>query len=1386
MNTGVPEPQESAVAQTRARSKRRLFWRWARRALALVVALVAAALVSLFTVDLGRLFPQLRGLAERRGTTYLNRPLHIGRVSALLTPGRFAVDDVVIEGRAPGDRPFFKARRVFVHVPWWTMFRRQIFIELEVSDFDMVVETWAGGIHNVPRLTGPPSTGTRKSPFNTTTRFAYARGGNFTYEDHATPWRVFAPNLSFELVRAETVKSYVGKAQFSGGAIQIQSYLPMAASMSTRFVLDGPTAKIQHLDLTTDGSLSHVTGVAEFGKNWPRQTYNVSSTIDFPRMKQIFFAKEGWSLAGTGQFAGQFKLFKEGGRELAGQFSSETAQVNELVFPHLHGDLIWTGDRFAVTHADSDLLGGHTRFSYAIAPLGTPEGATARFSAEYVDTDLFDVNRIVSLRGLRLAGSASGSLSLEWHNGQFGPTHRGNGHTRIVQPPGVVLAPTSLPAVPLPQAPEPRPFESKRRAGPLALGADLHYAIDPSGVTFDDSWAATSLTYVAFNGRMAKTGESQFPFDVTSHDWQESDRLLASIMSAVSGPTGAVEVAGRGTFHGVMTGNFSAPVITGQFASEATHVWGVTWGRALAQVVIHGGYVDISNSRIGDRPEAFIQADGRFALGFRKDGAEEINAHVQLTNWPIVDLRHAFQLDDWPMDGTLASCVLDLNGRYREMFGGGQLRIENGSAWKEQFDWATAELALEGTGMRISRIDMRKGPGVMHGAARIGWNGTYAFDADGQGIPVETLDNFKFPNAPLSGGLQFKASGSGEFDSPTYAFEGSVRDLFVGDEGIGPVTGRISVSKNVMTIERLFVLSSRLNLEGTGTIALDEHSTANLRMRFQGTSIDPYLKFVMSDGISPYTRAVIGGTLLIRGPLSQPNALSAEMLIDDASLTLFDYELKNDGPLRLVFDGGRLQIASFKLKGGDTNLSLSGGLDTIARTVNLTAAGDASLSMLQLLRNFQGLIASGAARLNASVTGSFDHPSLSGSAQITDARLRPLASPHSLEQVNGTITFGANPATRANEVTLTNMKGRIGNGDVVFGGTIALEGYRLAEYNLTAQGRSMRLRYPAGFSSTVDMRLNLTGTAQAPSLTGTIDVLRTSFLGVADPGAGLFGLAAGAAGGGSPLAALPTAIAESGTPLALAINVTAPRMFFIDNKTLGIEGTADLHIGGTFARPVLTGGLEVLGGHALLYGNRYAVREGRIDFKGDDPPEFDITADTHPRVPGQTFTVNVGVSGRFDAFKLNLSSDPPLAESEVLTLLFGGTPDFHSTEQRSLRSSQELQQRMIQTAGAVLLASPLTSRVGSVFERTGAVDTVMITPLLTNETAFQQLNPSARVTLGKRISPKVFLTYSRTLSGRQQEEVILLEYDESDRLSWVLSRNENGSFALDFRVRYAF
>jgi hypothetical protein len=1366
-----PVPPTSPETPPAAGGVRRFTWRWLRRLLALVVAVVAAGLMSVFTIDLG---PALKHTAEVYGTKYLNgRPLHIGRLSAKLTPGDFVLDNVVIEGRRSDDRPFFSAGRISVHVPWWTIFRHQIVVEVTLDDWHMVVERWADG-HNVPKFGQPRTRPSGPRRFTTTVSFVHASHGSFVYDDHVTPWSVTAPNLGFDLVRSEALDTYIGRSTFSDGVVRIQDYKPMRTSMTTRFDLDGGLVHLRHIDLLTDGTRSHVTGEVNFA-NWPEQTYNVNSTVDFPTMHDIFFSRERWTLGGTGTFAGIFAIDKEG-FNLSGDFRSEDAAVDTTHFTDLHGSLSWTPTRFVVPHADANALGGTTRLVYELAPLGTPRPATAIFSADYAGLDLADLDRFIDLKGLRLGARASGHLSLTWPNGHFAAGREGEGHTRLSAPAGTELAAAELPSVPRAIQPEPQPFDPNRAIGVLPVGGDIDYQIDTGGWTFRDSWVATAYTYIRFSGRMASEGPSRFPFHVTSHDWQESDRLRAAVMTAITGASSSVEVGGRGTFDGAMTGQFHAPTIAGHVTSQATHVWGVTWGAADADVIIHDGYVDISHGRFGDGPDALITADGRFALGFRQDAAEEINARVSLVDWPMADLRHAFGLDDWPVDGIVAQTDLTLRGKYRQMFGAGQLRVERGTAWGEHFDRATGSLDLDGTGLRVHGLVITKGPGTVRGDVRVGWDGTYAFNADGEAIAVESLDNFKIERAPLSGRLRFTASGASELDQPRYRFSGAIDDLFVGDQGIGQVQGDVRIENRTLWIERLIAVSSLLDIDGRGSIGLDKPSMADLHWRFTQSSIDPYLKF-FAPQVSPYTRAIASGTLDVSGPLSDPAKLAIDARINDATLTLLNYDLVNDGPITLGFHDDAFRVGQLRLKGSDTNLQLSGSADAATRTWHLSAGGDASLAILQLF--FPGITSSGAATLNAQLGGSFDAPRLSGEATVMNGRLRPIASPHSLEAINGRIRFGDRG------INLDGLRGRIGSGDVDFGGTIALEGYLLSQYNVTARGRSMRLRYPEGFNSTVNMDLLLSGPLRAPRLTGTVDVLNVTYTGRAQSDAALFGLA-GVGGFGSPTLA-PTPIASSAIPLVLDIQVTAPRMPLIQNKVARIEGTADLRVHGTFDRPSITGAIDILNGEVTFNGNRYFVRESSIEFTNPSrvEPIFDVTADTRPRIAGQTFDVNIHIAGPLDHLVPQITSDPPLPETDIVSLLLGGTPDVGAPEQRALRSPQEAQQELLQSVGAVLLTSPISSAVGQVVERTLPIDTVQITPLLTNDTAFQQLNPSARVTLGKRISPRVYLTYSRTLNS-PEEEILLLEYDQNDRVSWVLSRQEDHSFALDFRIRYVF
>jgi len=166
----------------------------------------------------------------------------------------------------------------------------------------------------------------------------------------------------------------------------------------------------------------------------------------------------------------------------------------------------------------------------------------------------------------------------------------------------------------------------------------------------------------------------------------------------------------------------------------------------------------------------------------------------------------------------------------------------------------------------------------------------------------------------------------------------------------------------------------------------------------------------------------------------------------------------------------------------------------------------------------------------------------------------------------------------------------------------------------------------------------------------------------------------------------------------------------------------------------------------------------------------------------------VRATGTFDRIVPTLSSDPPLPEVDILSLLLGDIRDPQSADLRAARAPELAQQQRFQAGAARLLTSPLSSGVGRVVEESFGVDTFQITPSLGDPSAKQsaQLNPTARVLIGKRISDRGHITFSRALSGANRDLIVVLEFDQTDRLAWILSQNEDRTYALDFRVRHAF
>ena len=164
-------------------------------------------------------------------------------------------------------------------------------------------------------------------------------------------------------------------------------------------------------------------------------------------MREMFFARDTFSLHGEGHFDGTFHLFK-GGRELKGDFTSAQAGVNDYRFPNLAGSLVWMPDRFEVTARHVALSWADARRSAtrwrrsAIAAAR----ATARFDVDYTGRRPRRPHR--PARDATASGWPAAPRGATSSSGRSADsrTRAGDGHASTVPPPGgLVTAGPHLP-----------------------------------------------------------------------------------------------------------------------------------------------------------------------------------------------------------------------------------------------------------------------------------------------------------------------------------------------------------------------------------------------------------------------------------------------------------------------------------------------------------------------------------------------------------------------------------------------------------------------------------------------------------------------------------------------------------------------------------------------------------------------------------------------------------------------------------------------------------------------------------------------------------------------------------------------------------------------------
>jgi translocation and assembly module TamB len=471
-----------------------------------------------------------------------------------------------------------------------------------------------------------------------------------------------------------------------------------------------------------------------------------------------------------------------------------------------------------------------------------------------------------------------------------------------------------------------------------------------------------------------------------------------------------------------------------------------------------------------------------------------------------------------------------------------------------------------------------------------------------------------------------------------------------------------------------------------------------------------------------------------------------------------EFLLRSREPLRARLSHGSLEVRDLHLTGEGTDLAI-GGTATVAGDgpLDLSARGAADLGVLGALTH--RLRARGAASLALQVAGTRRRPKVDGRLDIAGASIRTRGFPHGIENLRGAIHF-----TEAG-AQLIETTGTIGGGAVTLEGQAAYAKGSPFSFELRGTGRRMGLRYPEGLRSLIDADLRLFGDQVTQWVTGNVDVRQAAWTKRYD-------LASELLAGGTT----PEITGGSAASVRFDVKVHAPATLTIDNNLATLVARADLNLQGSEAQPTIVGRAEIDRGRVYFQGNTYVIRRGTIDFANPQKidPLFDIEAETRLR----SYRITLKVSGTLDRVYPTLTSDPPLSAVQILSLLAGADENTVAGLQ-----TQADQARLAATGAATLAAGKIAEEVG--LER-GAEKLLGLNRFSIDPSVVRGgvTNPSARVTVGKRITPDLNVLYFIDLRGTEGR-VLSVEYTLSDRFSVVLTQSDLDGTGFDLRVRHS-
>ena len=603
----------------------------------------------------------------------------------------------------------------------------------------------------------------------------------------------------------------------------------------------------------------------------------------------------------------------------------------------------------------------------------------------------------------------------------------------------------------------------------------------------------------------------------------------------------------------------------------------------------------------------------------------------------------------------------------------------------------------------------------------------------------------------LAGMFTLDATASGPLDAPVVSGRLQVNDgrVSLGDQPpLDQIDLQASYGDGLVALDRLSAMLQGASVRASGMAPLGLWSNRvptapspedPARLRVEVESLTPAtLAGYLDDATVAQLDGLVNATVVLESDAPTLDAVRATLTLDEAAVTISGIPLRQRGPTQITVENGRLQVSAFDWGNDEDYLTLGGFVELDADSgepvVDLTVTGSLDLQALGAFT--PGTAAEGQANLIANIQGPRSSPDVTGTIELSNAGLRVADPRLVVSALNGALFL------TQDTVTVHELQGQLNGGDLDITGSLRRVGLR-PEGTLTISGRQVALSIPDGLRTEVDADIEVTLLDGETMLTGTATIQRGDYRESMSLTGGLLSAI-------DRRQDVQTVGLEQTTPIdaiRLDLRVVTAEDIVLDNNYLDAALAADIRLGGTFGAPAVTGRVALLEGGRIRVGTRtYEVETGAIDFI--DPTGIDPQVNIRAQTRASDYDITLSITGGQDTLTTTLQSDPPLPESDIVSLLLTGqTLSEASASPGTGARDQALGLISSEILGSAGRGLGLDVRVGEEFDTGGQVR--FDSSLIAND-----VDPTTRLTVGRRLNDQLMVIVSQNLRENDRFSVV--------------------------------